>query len=73
MSGQFKIGDRVTPRNDIYEPADEDSPGGYLARAGEALVVRRITPGGHWLYRVSHPEITNNSFGVTAEEIEAAK
>lgn len=73
MSDEFKVGDRVTPRHDLYEYADDHSPGGYLARAGDHLVVRHVTPGGHWLYRVSHNEITNNSFGVTAEEIEAAK
>lgn len=68
----FNVGERVKLRRDVYEHADDHSPGGYLARAGEVLVVRYVTPGGHWLYRVSHNEITNNSFGVTADEIEDA-
>jgi hypothetical protein len=66
----MQVNSKVRLLKDVYEDADDHSPGGYLARKGETLVIRHITPGGHWLYRVSHENITDNSFGVTADEIE---
>lgn len=36
------VGDVVTLRADLYEGPDEDHPGGYLARKGEKLIVRKV-------------------------------
>lgn len=68
-----KVGDEVVLTRDIYEEADDHSPGGYLARKGEKVIVRAADANARrFPYSVSHPHITNNSFGVTAEEIEDA-
>lgn len=67
----YQIGQRVRLLKDIYEHTDDYAPGGYLALAGEELIVRRFTPGKCFPVSVSHEHITNNSFGVELDEIEA--
>lgn len=69
----LSVGDEVTLLKDIWEDADDCAPGGYLARKGEKLIVRRLAPESKLPIKVSHSYITNNSFGVTADEIEKAK
>jgi hypothetical protein len=67
------VGDKVQMACDIYEAADDHSPGGYLASKGEAMIIRAVDPKARQFpYSISHPHITDNSFGVTAEEIEDA-
>lgn len=62
----IEIGSRVRLLSDIYEHADDHSPGGYLARCGEELIVRGF--GKHFPFYVSHSHITDNSFGVQRSE-----
>lgn len=68
------VGATVRLLVDIYEAADDYSPGGYLARRGEELIVRAGRR--NWVspfdYCVSHPHITDRSFCVKASEIERA-
>lgn len=67
---EFSVGQRVRLLCDIYEEADDHAPGGYCARRGELLVVRRIKPDAKcYPVSVSHEDITDNSFGVSASEI----
>jgi len=62
------VGDEVMARKPIYEQADEFAPGGYLCQAFEKLIVRDIRSG-NLPIAVSHPHVTDRSFGVTADEI----
>lgn len=66
----MNIGQKVRATKGIYEPPDECAPGGYLCRKGEELIVRAIVPASAYPIKVSHEHITDNSFGVTPEEIE---
>lgn len=74
----FKVGDAVTLKADLYEAADDHSPGGYLARKGELLLVRRVRtdytlPWSDPLcISVSHEDRTDGmTFSVRQSEIEA--
>jgi len=64
----LKVGDEVMARKPIYEGPDEHGPGGYFCQAFEKLIVRSIG-GSSFPISVSHPHITDNSFGVKLEEI----
>lgn len=69
----MKIGDKVTATQAIYEGPDDHSPGGYLCKNGDTLVIRGIydRPGVRWPYSVSHEDVTDMSFSVSASEIAA--
>lgn len=68
---QFKVGDRTRATQSIYEGPDDYSPGGYFCRKGDLLIVREVCPDAKvWPYSVSHEAITDNSFAVSADEIE---
>jgi hypothetical protein len=68
-----KIGDKVRLRKDIYEPADEYAPAGYIAKKVDVLIVRKVNQEReHWSVQVSHESVTNNSFGVDLQEIEVS-
>lgn len=62
------IGQTVVATRDIWSEADEYSPLRLFARAGETLIVRRVD-NSPWAAGVSHEHITDNSFGVRADEI----
>lgn len=68
----MKAGDRVIATKDVYEHPSGDSPGGYLCRRGETLIVRRVAGEDDigWPLHVSHEHITDNSFGVHLHEVE---
>lgn len=69
--GELQVGQKVRLLSDIFEPADEYAPGGYLARKGEVLIVRKLNPQSKFFpVQVSHEHITDRTFGVTYEEIE---
>lgn len=38
----YEVGDAVEVCKDIYEGADDHSPGGYVARAGDKVIIREI-------------------------------
>lgn len=68
----MKVGDEVEIVCDIYEGPDDCSPGGYFAKKGETLIVRDVRPESPFFQiYVSHAHITDNSFGVRANEIAA--
>lgn len=68
----FKVGDAVALKADLYEPADDHSPGGYLARRGEKLIVREVRSQTQWPLRVSHEHRTDGrSFVVGPAEVTA--
>lgn len=76
----FKVGDAVALRADLYEGPDEDHPGGYLARRGEKLIVRKVKTDFAlpWTdplcVNVSHEDRTDGlTFVVRQSEIEAWK
>ena len=72
MSKQWKAGDEVTVVDPVYEAADDHSPGGYLARPGEKLIVRQVRDRGQWPISVSHETVTDGSaFSVSTEELKA--
>jgi len=66
----FVVGQRVRAKSNIYQPADDHSPGLLLARARDVLVVRALGVATFAAY-VSHENVTDSSFGVLAEEVEA--
>jgi hypothetical protein len=67
----FAVGDAVTMRANLYEPADEHAPGGYLAMRGDRLIVREVRGAGQWPISVSHDDRTDGiTFAVAATEIE---
>lgn len=69
----MEVGDEIELICDIYEHADDHSPGGYLARKGEKLVVRRIYADGKPRpYSVSHHGVLDSTFVVDAHEFKDA-
>ena len=64
----FAVGDRVIACEDIYEHPTGDTPGGYCARRGDLLIVRRVG-GALWPLHVSHEHRTDASFGVNESEV----
>ncbi len=63
------VGQQVRAKTRIIKFADDYSPAAVLAVKGELLIVRK--PANEWWAAyVSHPEITDNSFGVKEFEIE---
>ena len=64
----YAVGAVVEAVNAILKPADDYSPTYYLCNKGDVLIIRELGKYG-WDYYVSHSEITNNSFGVKANEI----
>lgn len=70
MNHDFKVGQKVRIKNDIYEPADDYSPGHYCALKGDLVVVRKLGDGSHkHSISVSHEGVTDNSFRVSPDEI----
>lgn len=66
---EFSVGQAVTVRCEIYEPADECHPAGTLAYPGDRLVIRQIGTG-EWPIKVSHWDyIGDQTFGVAASEL----
>lgn len=71
----FQVGDRVRARVAVFEPANDCHPAGYLCSKGDELVVRKL-PQPHvnqaaYPCAVSHENVTDCSFWVLADEIEA--
>lgn len=38
----YEVGDAVEVLKDIYEAADDHSPGGYVARKGDKVIIREM-------------------------------
>lgn len=67
----FSEGDAVMVREDLYEGPNDHSPGGYLARRYEKLIVRKVRINGEWPLCVSHESRTDGAtFSVAPAEIE---
>jgi hypothetical protein len=69
-SVSFQEGHKVKAKQSIYEVADDHSPGGYLCRKGDVLIVRTCPNNCTYPLYVSHEPITDRSFGVSPEELE---
>ena len=65
----MKIGDVVYATQDIWQDADEDRPPFRCAAKGDKLIVRDDVGTMGFVAYVSHENRTDNSFGVTADEI----
>lgn len=66
----MKVGDAVIMKQDLYEGPDDHHPGGYLAFAGERLIIREIRDHGSWPLKVSHEDRTDGlTFGVSVDEV----
>lgn len=66
----FAVGDAVTLRADLYQEPDDYSPGGWLARRGEKLIVREVREGREMPFAVSHEDRTDgNAFMVSSSEL----
>ena len=64
-----KEGMNVYLLKDIYDGPDEYSPGGYLARHGDILIIKKLRPDYNCM-SVHHPHVTNgSSFTVYPHEI----
>jgi len=64
----IQVGQTVYATRDIIHDASGDWPEQLLARRGEKLIVRK-TESDFFSAYVSHPEITDKSFGVEPGEI----
>lgn len=65
----YRVGDRVRSKEAIYEPADDHSPGGYVCRKGDLLIVREARTKGEWPLSVSHEDVTDSSFACGLDEV----
>ena len=69
MSEPLKVGDVVYAKRNIYEEANEDHPTLLYAEKGNKLIVRECIQRYGFVAYVSHENITEKSFGITADEI----
>ena len=65
----YKVGQEVRLTKNVYDGGEDHHPPGYLAYAGETLVVRKVTNG--TLISVSHEGIIDRSFKLYDGEFEA--
>lgn len=63
------IGQKVVIQKTVGARACGDYPGFTCAYKGETVVVRKINEGFTYPISVSHEEITDQSFGVTLDEL----
>ena len=68
----FSPGQVVRPLADCYEPTDDHSPGGYLGRKGDKIVVKEVKDTAYsYSVAVHHEGVTDGSaFMVSPTEIE---
>lgn len=64
----LSVGQEVIATREIWDTGD-DHPPFICAHRGDKLIVRSVESPFFYAY-VSHPEITDNSFGVDPSEIE---
>lgn len=66
------VGQEVRLRSNVWESANEYSPGGLCGKRGDKLIVKTVMPETYYFpIAVHHPEVTNgNAFCVRADEIE---
>jgi hypothetical protein len=70
MTVAFSIGQNVTVKRMLWEPAYGDYPGGLLARPGDRLIVRKIRDAGEFLFEVSHYDrLDGATFGAAEDEL----
>lgn len=68
----FAVGQEVTVTRRLWEPADDDHPGGLLALPGDRLIVRAMRDRGQWPISVSHHDRTDGmTFSVAPDELRA--
>lgn len=68
---QYNIGRTVKAKVNIIQEASEDGPALLFAKEGEELIIRGHSDPRFTLnIKVSHPEITDSAFYVSATEIE---
>lgn len=66
---KLKVGQRLRLLQDIYEPADDFSPAGYLAKDGHILVVRKLNPDSKFsIAQVSHEHIKDRTFSLRDDD-----
>ena len=73
----YAVGDRVRMKRTLTAAASGELPAQHFCDKGEVLIVRKVTEekrprNGTWPVYVSHEHITDRSFGVMLDEIEAA-
>ena len=66
---ELRVGDKIRTLTSIWDDGADCHPPGYLASAGEVLVVRKISD--RWIC-VSHDDITDSSFCIHPGEWERA-
>lgn len=67
----YKPGDRVKMKTDVWDDGQDHHPPGYLAHSGEVVNVRSNTPGAHFPLALYHDGRTdNNSFLAGYDEVE---
>ena len=62
------VGDRVRPTKAIWDHGEDHHPPGWLAMAGEVLVVRKVGNAGTGRLAVSHEDVTDNAFWISLDE-----
>lgn len=65
----YAAGDKVRLTADIWDDGEDHHPPGYIAKKGQTVIVRGVNISS---LSVSHEHITNNSFRVLMDEVEAA-
>lgn len=65
----LRVGDRVCLVRDIWDGDGADQPRHIVGRMRDVVVIRGFGSPGGYEFLVSHPEITDNSFGVNRDEI----
>jgi hypothetical protein len=66
---QYDVGDKVRLLKPIWDDGADAYPSGYIAEAGDVVIVRAVKVSKFWDLYVSHEEITDNSFGVNFDEV----
>lgn len=67
------IGDRVRLTKSIWDDGEDHHPPGWLARAGEVLIVRTDQHPKTGRIAVSHEQVKGRSFWISSDEYEIAK
>ncbi len=62
------VGDRVMLTKSIYDHGEEHHPPGWLAMAGEIVVVRNLGAAEKGRIAVSHEDVTDNAFWISRDE-----
>lgn len=70
LPSEIKVGDKVTALHAISDGPTEDRPAEIYCWPGEELIVREHYKEGPFPLYVSHPHITDRSFGVQYSDVD---